>query len=586
MLMKEKLKFFPFPQTLSSYSKKKIKFDLLAGLNVALLAFPQGMAYAWIAGLPIQFGLYCSAVAAIAGSFFTRTRFIILGPTNATSVMLLSSFAAMGVFNAAEKAALLPLLLLMIGCFLILGAYLKMANLIQFISRSVITGYITAAAALIIANQAGHVLGLDDQESATTFYDICRLTILNISSADMPSIILSFLTLGVYLALQKKFRMLPNVAITLVVMSVIAFAVNDEDTFKFLSSIDARDWKLTFPVVDFSMISKLASTAVAIAFLCVLEGLSIGKTLAARAGKRLDVNQEMYSFGMANLGCSFFSCMPASGSLTRSMLNWSSGAVSPIAGLCCGCLCALGALTLGPLIGHVPRAALAVLVICIGVSLINRNQIRIVTKSTQSDAIVFFTTLTAGLLFPLDIAIYLGTGVSIVCFMHKASMPEMVEYTFNPDGQLTALEDEQKRPDPEISIVHVEGNLFFGAAELFRDQIRRICEDSNLKVLVLKMRNAHHLDATSAMALEELIVSMKEKERILLISEVRKDTVRLFKNSGLLTIMDRKHVFLDVSQNPLASTSRALQYAQEILGREDVKVSIYAESTGDKSINN
>ena len=146
-------------------------------------------------------------------------------------------------------------------------------------------------------------------------------------------------------------------------------------------------------------------------------------------------------------------------------------------------------------------------------------------------------------------------------------MPELVEYTFTDEGQLTQLED-NKRTHPEISIVHVEGELFFGAVELFRDQMRRIVEDPNLKIVVLKMRNAHHLDATSVLSLEELIVYMKDLDRYLLVSEARKDVIRVLKNSGLLEIIGRENIFPDVTQNPTLSTARALKRAQELLGEK------------------
>jgi len=197
-------------------------------------------------------------------------------------------------------------------------------------------------------------------------------------------------------------------------------------------------------------------------------------------------------------------------------------------------------------------------------------------KATRSDAIVFVTTFIGTLLFRLDTAIYFGAGISILLFLRKAAMPELVEYTFTDDGQLSQLQD-NKRTQPEISIIHVEGELFFGAVELFRDQMRRIVEDPNLKIVVLKMRNAHHLDATSVLSLEELIIYMKDLDRYLLVSEARKDVVRVLKNSGLLEIIGRENIFPDVTQNPTLSTARALKRAQELLGDEKAEISIYVD---------
>ena len=151
----------------------------------------------------------------------------------------------------------------------------------------------------------------------------------------------------------------------------------------------------------------------------------------------------------------------------------------------------------------------------------------------------------------------------------------MVEYKFDDNGRLSELGEHQKRPLPEVSIVHVEGNLFFGAAELFREQIRRVCQEPNLSVVILRLKNAHHMDATSVMALEELLVYMREHKRTLILSGIRKDLVRILKRSGLLECIGRENIFFDVYQNPTQSTARALRRAQALIGAESPKISIY-----------
>ena len=570
------LDFAPLRKTAASYSRQKLGCDLRAGVNVALLAFPQGMAYAMIAGLPVSYGIYGAAVATIVGSIFAGSRFIMHGPSNATSVMLLSVFAALGV-SQEEKLALLPLLLLMVGVFLIVGAYLRVGNLIQYISRSVIVGYVTAAAILIISNQSRRVLGFDFEETATTFFDVAILTVKNLDQTHWSSALVGGLSLCVYFVLRKTVRLLPNVAMTLLVMSFVThfLVAAGLPPVVLLDSVAPGDWSMTIPSVNFSDVQLLLSAALAIALLCGLEGISIGKAMAARSGERLSVNQEMFSIGAANLACAYFSGMSSSGSLTRSVLSWASNSRTPLAGIITGTICVIGVFAVGPLIGYIPQPTLAVLIIVIGFSLINLEQIRIVLRSTRSDASTFFVTLAAGLLFPLDLAIYLGAATSIAFFIHKVSAPEMVEYKFDEEGRLTELAANQKRPDPEISIVHVEGDLFFGASDLFLEQMRRICEEENLKVVVLKMRNARHLDATSVMTLQDLIRYMRDMNRLLLVSEARKDVIRIFKKSGLLDTIGRENIFPDVAENPTLSTARALKLATKIVGDRRAKVSVY-----------
>ncbi|MGB0745210.1 MAG: SulP family inorganic anion transporter, partial [Opitutales bacterium] len=170
------LDLFPLRRSLAGYDADKVSGDVRAGLNVALLAFPQGMAYALIAGLPIEYGIYGSAIAAMVAPVFAKTQYITLGPTNATSVMLLSAFLGLGIAGT-EMLDLVPLLILLVGVFTILGAYFKVANFIQYISRSVITGYITAAALLIITNQIPKALGLTIEGKGATFFESISLMI-------------------------------------------------------------------------------------------------------------------------------------------------------------------------------------------------------------------------------------------------------------------------------------------------------------------------------------------------------------------------------------------------------------------------
>jgi SulP family sulfate permease len=319
----------------------------------------------------------------------------------------------------------------------------------------------------------------------------------------------------------------------------------------------------------------MASVALVVAFLSVLEGTSIGKSLASRAGQKLDSNQEMLGMGFANIGCAFYQGMPASGSLTRSQLNWVSGARTPLASIIAGLICAFGAYSIGPFTRFIPVNVLGVLVIAIGISLINRHVIRIVWNATVSDRMVFVTTFLAALLIRLDFAIILGTGVSVLLFLRKAAQPELTEFTHDEEGQLTPVETGEEKKQAEISIVHVEGDLFFGASELFRDQMRRVCEKPELRIVILKMRNAYHLDATSVLALEELIRAMKEQNRTLLVTEVRKDAIRIFRNSGLIDVIGRENIFPDHPSNPTLATARALKRAMSLMDGKEADVRIF-----------
>ena len=572
------LDLFPFIGTIRSYRLAFLKDDIKSGINVALLAFPQGMAYALIAGLPIHYGIIGSAIATIACSFFAKSNLITFGPTNATAVMLFSAFAALEI-SGNDKLEYLSTLILLVGIFTIMGAYFKIANLIKYVSRSVITGYITAAAFYIILNQVPKVLGIEINKEINSLFPLLWETIIHIGDTHLPTLALSALTVISYYLLNNRFSKLPNIAIVLVGVSIFAyFTGGTGHQISFLQPISESSWSFSLPNINFEAINMLSSTALAIALLCILEGISIGKSLAVKKSIRLDPDQAMYSIGMANIACSFFSGMPASGSLTRSSLNYNSGSRTVISNLFCGIFIMLGIFFIGSATQYIPICALAVLVIIVGISLINKHAIRVVTRTTRSDALVFIATLFTGLYFPLDTAIYCGVGISILFFLKKVAQPELKEYAFTPEGLLAESLKENKRSIPEISIVHLEGELFFGAADLISEQVRRIYEEPQLKIVILKMRNAHHMDASSVMALEELIKHMNENGRYLILSEVREDLLRVLNNSGISDYIEKRNIFLDDSINPTLSTSKALKRAQEHLGEIEPNISIYIDA--------
>jgi SulP family sulfate permease len=572
------LDLFPLRSTLRGYDGTTFRNDARAGLNVALLAFPQGMAYAVIAGLPIQYGIFGSAIASIVTPIWGGSRFIVAGPTNATSVMLMAGFLGLGLVDAADRLAVLPLVVVLSGLFLILGAMLKVASLVQYVSRSVVSGYITAAAGYIILNQIKKVAGFEIERipGATVFDDLIA-TLYKLPESHLPTVALSATTALLFFLLDRKFKKLPNVAITLTVMSVLGFGLNQWiggqgwSPVATLNAVSATAWGLTLPPFSRELIQQVAILSLVIAFLSTLEGSSIGKTLAAKAGSRIDVNQEMLGLGLANIACGIGQGMPASGSLTRSQLSYSSGGSTAIASMLCGCVLILAAFVLGPLTHYIPVSVLGVLVISIGLSLINRHVLRIVWNATKGDRIVFLTTFAAALLFRLDFAIILGVMVSILLFLRKAAQPELTEYS--ADGQLKPETNESD--EAEISIVHVEGDLFFGAAEIFRDQMRRACAKPNLKIVILKMRNAHHLDATSILALEDLARSMTQSERFFLISEARPEAMKIFRNSGLLRLVGEENIFADDHSNPTLSTAQAIRRAMKLLQGEMAEVKIF-----------
>ncbi|MBT8045098.1 MAG: SulP family inorganic anion transporter, partial [Verrucomicrobiae bacterium] len=369
------LDWFPIRHSLMSYNSEKFGYDIKAALNVALLALPQGMAYAAIADLPIYYGIICSAIAAMVAPVFSSSRHTILGPTNATSFMVFSFFAvASGTLDKSPEQYM-PLLVMMVGILSVFGALFKIADLLQYVSRSVLVGYITGAALLILTNQLKHLLGIatpmSEGESAKTFFTIVDKMSGLWEYYQWQPVVLGLGTLVLYLLLQKKIPTLPNFAISLAISALAGWILRTwVPAYASLETFDAfqlDELSPSFPDFNWDDVSALTGVAFAIAFLASLENTVMSKSLASRSGSRSDVNQDMLSVGMANIATSLVAAMPASGSLTRSALNYESHSKSRFSSIFCGLMCLLGfyALVELPIVENIPKTSLAALVISI-----------------------------------------------------------------------------------------------------------------------------------------------------------------------------------------------------------------------------
>ncbi len=597
----EKIVFLPRFGRVGEYSKLKFFADLRAATNVTLLALPQAIAYAAIAGLDVIYGVVSAAVAAIIAPFFASSRYNVLGPTNATAFMLFSFFAVNPAMQS-RISDLLPLLVFIVAIASMLGALLKVADLLQYVSRSVLVGYMAGAAVLIIGNQLKPLLGLQDfvkPEDSATFFGLVGALGRSIAQTHWVPVLIGAVTLAIYYGFKRWKKNWPAFSIALLLGSVIFgplihFGIGNFEGQETFRTFGFRELIPNLPNVFhsgiFNDISALLGLGLAIAFLASLENTLMAKSIASQTGDRMDVNQDMLSVGFSNLGSALAGGMPASGSLTRSILNFNSGAATKASAVYTG-IFTLGLVILIAwsgesgldIIDYIPKAALAVLVIAISFTLFNLKQIRICLHSTFDDAVVIIVTFISTLLAPLHVAIFIGVAISITLFLRKASKPYLKEYEFNDVGELREKEGKNARPIPAISIVHVEGDLFFGASELFRTQIQRTAVDPAIKVIILRLKNARHLDATSVMALEDLVHFMRRKGLFLLISGASKDVYKVLKRSGILEMLqegaDRtqgeSNIFLAMPSNPNISTRDALRRAQQLLGTKQADVRIF-----------
>lgn len=546
--------------------------DLIAAATVALVSIPQAIGFALIAGLPPLMVVMSVVVGGFVAAVFTSSRHLVFGPTNSISIILAAtiySFSSLAM-SPAQVALLLAFL---IGAIQLGAGLAKMGDLTQYISRAVVIGYGTAIGVLLIAAQLPYLAGVIEVNRGAGLFGmvidtVVQLYHLNFNPANMA---MGAFTLLLILGIERFFPRAPSEFFGLLVVSVLTqvFVLRE---LGIRTIADEGALAVALPsfvgmplgATDLTVVPAILSAAFAVALLGMLEAISISKTLATRAGQRIDANQELVAMGSANIVNSLFGAMPGSASFARSATNFASGAKTQAAAMMSSGIVLVVLLFFSPLINFIPVPSIAAVLLRVGLRMLPREQIYIARRATRADAMVFWVTLMAALFLKLDAAIFVGVGTSLALFLRKAAQPSLVEYTFNDTGNLAALSEGTQRAHAQISIIHVEGELFFGAAELFHSQVRALADDGEIKVFILRMKNARHLDATTVMALLELNDYLQRTGRKLLISGINPDVVRVLQNSGADKLIGAENIF-PAETNPTISTKRALQRAMELL---------------------
>jgi len=574
----------PIYMVARTYNRRRFRSDLSASVTVAILNIPQGIAYATIAGLPPIYGLYSSIVPTLIFSIMGNSGLLISGPTNAISLVLAGTVLGSGnPAIMANPVGTVALLTLMVGLIQLALGLFKVGNLSQFVSRSVLIGFTAGAGILIALNQFAGMLGAPP---LTTGHLLLRVwqSLSHMVSANPWSVSLALGTILFLFVGRVWLPRWPMPLISLILSAAFVWAYDlGEKGVLLAGEIPSMLPSFLLPAMDLPLVADLAGAAIAIAILGCIESLTVSKGISLFTNQRMDANRDFVGLGASHIVGGFFQCMPGCASFTRSVLNFQSGAKTRFSGVFTAVWVAILLLVFAPAARYIPTPSLAAMLVVLGLTLVEPEEIRRSIRATKSDATVFSITFLATLLLHLDTAIYVGVLASLILFLRKASAPHLVEYNMGEDT-MTEIRNPRERVNPEVSIIHVEGDLFFGAAEMFEDEVLRVAADPNVHVLILRLKNARHLDATAAAAIEQLHRYLASTGRLLLISGATPDVLRVIRNSGLLKSLGPENIF-EAEENLTAATRRALIRAKEFLGAEvrpEVRV-FYDKSRAEKS---
>jgi len=577
---------FPFVDQLRTYSWSRCRADLLAGATMTMVSIPQAIGFSLILNLPPTPVILAVIIGGFVGALFFSSFHHVFGPTSSISLIVAAFIGAHTGATGLEPLQLAIYLGFLIGLIQLLAGLLNFGEITKFISRSVVVAYSAGIGILLVASQLHNVLGTDLGLGQNFRRSVLQAAgDVMTGNTQLWAVVIAALTLVIFAAVRRLRPQWPEALIGLALLGVAArvfLLVHPAAPFRMVKDEGALQAVIPafagfhFGPRKLHLLPELLGTAVAIAILGMLEAAAITKGLAAKSGQKLEPNQELVGMGAANLACALFGAVPGSSSFARSSVNYQSGAVSQMSSMMSSVIVLVVLLFVTPVFNYIPVAALAAHLIRVGIKMINRHQIRVACRSTRADAVVFAVTLGACLFLKLDTAIYVGIGVSLAFFLQKTSTPSLAEYGINESGNLAELPDPAKRPDPQISIVHVEGELFFGAADLFQDEVRRMAEDKNIRVFILRMKNARHLDASTVIALENLHDYLRQTGRLLILSGSSPDVTSVLRNSGLYRQIGAEN-FFPAEANPTVATRRALMRAQAFLAGQSADVRLFYE---------
>ncbi len=471
------IRLFPFIRWWPMVNRETLKIDAMAGLTGAVVVLPQGVAFAVIAGMPPEYGLYTAMVPAVVAALFGSSWHLVSGPTTAASLVLFASLSQFAEPTTAQYVALAITLTFMVGITQIVMGWARMGTLVNFISHSVIIGFTAGAAILIASNQIKHFFGVEIPRGLH-FHEILINFGGQLEAINPYVTAVGIATLASGILIKRFAPRVPYMIVAMLVGSVVGVALDaiygtSVIHMKTVGALPASLPPLTMPDFSPDTLKELAPAVLAVTLLALTEAISIGRSIAVKTGQHIDSNQEFIGQGLSNVVGSFFSSYVATGSFNRSGVNYQAGAKTPVAALLSGVLLIGVVLAVAPLAAYLPNAAMAGILFLVAWGLIDFHHIKKVYQASSSDFSVLAVTFIATLTLELEFAILLGVIFSLVLYLSRTSRPRVLPRVPDPRDAKRAFITDSSLPEcPQLKIVRIDGSLFFGAVSHVAESLR------------------------------------------------------------------------------------------------------------------
>jgi SulP family sulfate permease len=496
---------FPFLTWFKLITKESIKADFFAGLTGAVIVLPQGIAFATIAGLPPEYGLYTAMVTPIIAGLFGSSRHLVSGPTTAISIVVFSAISHHAEPGTSEFVALALTLTFLAGVYQLAFGLARLGALVNFVSHTVVIGFTAGAAILIATSQMKHITAITVPKGESflhTWLDLFN----GMSEINFYVLTIAVVTLFIAILSKKLKPKSPYLLIGMVGGSVLALLMKDyTDGIKLVPSIPAHLPPLSSPVFSIETIRMLAPEAFAVALLGLIEAVSISRAVATKSHQRINANQEFIGQGLSNITGSFFSSYAGSGSFTRSGINYDAGARTPFSAIFAAILLMIIVLLIAPLTAYLPIAAMGGIILLVAYNLVDFHHIKQTLTFSKSESSILLTTFFATLFLELEFAIYLGVLLSLILFLAKTSTPRIPSLSVDASNDKRKFINVRKKPVnqcPQLKIIRIDMSVYFGSVNHIQKRITHIVENERIYHILIVASGINFIDLAGA---EELV---------------------------------------------------------------------------------
>ncbi len=547
LLSEAKLRFVPFLDWIFELKNPAIlKADVLAGITVALVLIPQSMAYAQLAGLPPQMGLYAAFLVPIVAALFGSSRQLQNGPVAIISLMTAAALLPLNL-EPTQYIAYAAMIAILAGVMQMVLGFLRLGIMVDFLSHPVVIGFTNAAAIVIASTQIGKILGVNP-ETGVHLYNTLWNVVLAVPQTHFATLVMGMFSLALLFGLKKYAPKLPNIILTIVITILISWAISYEEMGgAIVADIESGLPSLVIPFIDSQHFGFLLLPAFMIALLSFVEAFSIAKAVASKTRQHLSADQEMVGKGLANIVAGVTQGYAVSGSFSRTAVAFDAGAKTGFTAIVSGIIVGITLLFLTPLLYHLPVATLAAVIIVAVIGLFNFEPVLHAWKVNPHDGFVALVTFLTTLYFAphLEWGILIGVVLSIIFYLYRTMQPHFAEVSLNDEGvyrdaHLNALETSET-----VAFYRYDGDLYFAnAGYLERKLLNAVADKSKLKVIVLDLEAVDQIDATGEEMLSHMYSRLAEAGIEFYFSRVKFKVEDAMKRSGLYDKIGTEHFYV------------------------------------------